>query len=230
MSNSSFVSITKASSKLTTGVRKHSGRRQSGQALVEGGVALVLIVGGTVASTLLLANVGLSTYYKEKLGFVCNQASSYASQLPRKENPSDKTKKFVNELVAVMGLPVSGIPSILVDNSITVNGQSAVKVTINAEMKLIGQGDITPLTVPVTDSSVAMLSASAGSAPGSLASRAMAVNGVVEITNAVSDGTRLFVPAYGVAERGGALPPGIAGKDCVKINALPFMKGGLINQ
>lgn len=55
-------------------------RRAHGAALVEGVISLVMITIGTVAAVTLLVNAGMTTYYKEKIGFVANQCATYAAR------------------------------------------------------------------------------------------------------------------------------------------------------
>src|SRR5262245_28409097 len=126
---------------------------QNGAVLVEGVVALVLIISGTVLATLLLVNSGLSTYYKEKLGFVANQASQFAFQIPQNQDPKPLTTAFVLDLMNQMGLPAEKT-QVTTDNTIKVSGVRGVKVTIKADLKLIGKGDVLPLTIPLTETAI----------------------------------------------------------------------------
>ena len=130
---------------------------QSGAVLVEGVVALVLIITGTVLGTLLLVNSGLSTYYKEKLGFVANQAAQFAFQIPADKDPKAQTTAFVLELMEKIGLP-SENTVVTTDNTVQVAGVRGAKVVITANLKLIGKGDVLPLTIPLTETSIAISS------------------------------------------------------------------------
>lgn len=60
-------------------IKRQSKRLSCGQALVEGVVALWLIVGISVAALALLFNVGMLTYQQQKLDFICNQAAVFAA-------------------------------------------------------------------------------------------------------------------------------------------------------
>lgn len=130
---------------------------QNGAVLVEGVVALVLIIIGTVLGTLLLVNSGLSIYYKEKLGFVANQASQFAFQLPADKDPRPQTTVFVNELIEKIGLPAEKT-TVTTDNTVQIAGVRGAKVIISAELKLIGKGDVLPLTIPLTETAIAIAS------------------------------------------------------------------------
>lgn len=136
-------------------VKKRSS--SSGAVLVEGVVALVLIIIGTILGTLLLVNAGLSTYYKEKLGFVANQASQFAFQFPADSNPQAQTTAFVTELMEKIGLPAEKTV-VTTDNTVRIAGVRGAKVTITADLKLIGKGDVLPLTIPLTETAIAIAS------------------------------------------------------------------------
>lgn len=82
---------------------KYSVRRPaSGQAIIEGVVALLLIVFGTVCAVLLLINVGFSVYYKDKLGFIANQCAQYAATQDE-SNRQTKTTDFAKALLNQFG-------------------------------------------------------------------------------------------------------------------------------
>jgi hypothetical protein len=55
-------------------------RSRTGQAMVEGVVALSMIVAVTVAAVLLMINVGLCLYYKQKICFAAQQAAALAAR------------------------------------------------------------------------------------------------------------------------------------------------------
>ncbi|MBI4532377.1 MAG: hypothetical protein HY711_00400, partial [Candidatus Melainabacteria bacterium] len=130
-------------------------RNTRGSGLVEGMLGLVLIIGGIVCGTILLVNVGIATYYKEKLGFISNQAANYAASLDPKENISDKTKDFVKELMPKMGFANSGLE--VTTALSTVAGKQAATVTVaSSELPLFGRGSILPLTLSLKDSATAV--------------------------------------------------------------------------
>ena len=68
-------------------------RRQNGSLIAEGAAGMVLISIGVVGSILLLINAGLSFYYKEKLGFVCDQTARYAASRSESSRESETRPK-----------------------------------------------------------------------------------------------------------------------------------------
>src|ERR1043165_7494135 len=83
-------------------------RARKGSALIVGIAALFLIVAGSSLSVLLILNSGIATFNKEKLGYIANQAATYASRYSaflsitstRNQNVTD----MVNGLLSDMGL------------------------------------------------------------------------------------------------------------------------------
>ncbi len=77
-------------------------RGNTGAALAEGVVSLWLIITATILAIGLLVNTGMSTFYKEKLGFVTNQvAVSLAAQsdpAQAEEQAKSMTKALFNEM------------------------------------------------------------------------------------------------------------------------------------
>ena len=80
-------------------------RRQNGSAIVEGVVSLCMITIGVVLFVGFLINVGFSSYYKERLGWVADQTARYASSLGGEDlnENKDKVKKFSTEMLNHMG-------------------------------------------------------------------------------------------------------------------------------
>lgn len=127
-----------------------NGRRR-GAVLIEGVVALILLIGGAVCGTLLLVNAGCATYYKEKLGFIDNQAANFAGNKVAEgataAEVQAQTETFVNDLLQKMGMPVAQ------DVEVTVDADFVVVATKLANLTLIGNGSILPFSVSVQDTS-----------------------------------------------------------------------------
>lgn len=137
--------------------KPHLSRSTSGAALVEGVVALCLITMGTVVAVTLLVNTGMSTYYKEKLGFIANQAAIYAASIPPSEDIVTSTKPVVQDLLLKMGLPASQFK--LTGMHTDVAGKPAVSVTIAiSALPLFGDGQLLPLSISLQDTAVTMRS------------------------------------------------------------------------
>jgi len=130
-------------------------RTRSGAALVEGVVSLVLITIGTVAAMTLLVNAGMSTYYKEKMGFVSNQCATYAASLSPSDDLQAKTEAMARGLLKAMGMPTQAL-KVTVEEK-TIEDRVALKVTLAVSgFGLFGSGDIIPTSISLQDTSVAM--------------------------------------------------------------------------
>ncbi len=85
------------------------GRLATGQAIAEGMAFLVILVPLIVGTVLLLANVGLSVFYKEKLVSVTNACAFFAAvrlgQHQEPERVKTATEEVVNASLKEMGLP-----------------------------------------------------------------------------------------------------------------------------
>jgi len=127
-------------------------RTHRGSVLAEGVVALGLVIAGAVGGTLLLVNAGVATYYKEKLGFIDNQAAIYAANQANLGLNSDQvqaqTETFVNDLLRATGMPESE------DITTTVDADKVTVATRLANISVIGNGTILPAFVSVQDLSV----------------------------------------------------------------------------
>lgn len=138
-------------SKSSAGAR----RSNSGAALVEGVISLVLITIGTVAAVTLLVNAGMSTYYKEKMGFVCNQCAVYASSLSPSDDAQGKTENMARSLLKAMGMPTQSV-KVKVDEQ-PVEDRTGIKVTLSVNgFGLFGSGDILPTSIALQDSAIAL--------------------------------------------------------------------------
>ncbi len=141
---------------------KHThGRNQQGFGLVEGVMGLLVLTMFLVLSVLLLVNVCLVSYYQGKVGLVADQAAAFAASVASSNYSFDPnltdsklskvTKQVVDLALADMHLPAA-------KEVLVVQSGERVKVTIAvAKIKLIGNGNILPLTVSLKDSACAML-------------------------------------------------------------------------
>lgn len=111
-------------------------RSFNGQALVEGVIALVLIISSTVLALLLLANSGMAVYYKEKLAVVSSKAADYAAAQPESSRNAE-TRAFVQELLQALGIRASSVD---VDvSTVTVHSEPLIKVNVKCHgLPLIG--------------------------------------------------------------------------------------------
>lgn len=114
-------------------------RNKRGSGLIVGVACLFLIISGTVLAVLLLMNTGVATYNKEKLGFIANQAATYAATysayLPDAATRQSNVSSMVTNLLTSMGLNSSNTNVTVTDT--TVGAQAAVSVTVSANLPTI---------------------------------------------------------------------------------------------
>ncbi|MFA7339963.1 MAG: hypothetical protein WC028_24510 [Candidatus Obscuribacterales bacterium] len=133
----------------------HRLRGAHGAALVEGVVSLVMITIGTVAAVTLLVNAGMSTYYKEKIGFIANQCATYAASLSPGDDPEGKTSLLAKKLVAAMGMPSNAVTIKVAE--MPIEDRVGLKVTLTVGgLGMFGSGDIMPKVLSMQDSAVAL--------------------------------------------------------------------------
>ncbi|CAN5274618.1 hypothetical protein BH10CYA1_BH10CYA1_58860 [soil metagenome] len=132
-------------------------RNQQGSSVLEGVVGLWLVVAAIVLGTLLLVNAGVSTYCKEKLGFIANQAADYAAVLPPDGARQGLVQNMVRELVGKMGFSTAGTQVTIED--LTLVSRPGVKVTVTTPfstfLSSVG-GNIIPPLITLSDSAVAL--------------------------------------------------------------------------
>lgn len=119
-------------------------RRQQGAALIEGVIALSMIIGGTVLAVLLLTNIGVSIYYKQKLGVVSNYTAQFVAQRGPTVQPQEVASK-AQEMATSMGLPNVQVVSIDFPNA------DLATVTLRLNGTLMGRGDIMPAMIDIRD-------------------------------------------------------------------------------
>ena len=107
---------------------RRASRSPKGAALVEGVVSLVMIIIGTMAAVTLLVNAGMTTYYKEKIGFVANQCATYAASLSPGDDLEGKTSLLAKKLVGAMGMPNSSVQLKVVE--MPIEDRVGLKITL----------------------------------------------------------------------------------------------------
>ncbi|CAN5187811.1 hypothetical protein BH11CYA1_BH11CYA1_29730 [soil metagenome] len=130
-------------------------RASRGAALVEGVVSLVMIIIGTMAAVTLLVNAGMTTYYKEKIGFIANQCATYAASLSPGDDLEGKTSILAKKLVAAMGMPTNAVKLKVVE--MPIEDRVGLKVTLDiGGLGMFGTGDIMPKVVSMQDTAVSL--------------------------------------------------------------------------
>jgi len=128
--------------------------RRRGAALVEGVVALAMIIMGTVGAVLLLVNVGMSMYYKQKLGFIASEAAMYGAVLAGNDDIEVRGAEIARALLKAMGFNPARCDVKVAE--IEVDGKPGIQVTIITDLKMFGKGDILPISMNIQDSAVAI--------------------------------------------------------------------------
>ncbi len=136
-------------------------RPATGAALAEGVVSLWLIISGTVLAVGLLVNTGMSTFYKEKLGFVTNQVAMTVAAQSDPAQAEEKAKTTTKALFTAMGMSFQDCVVKVKAESIDSQPAVGVTVTIKMPLMLIGQADIFPGAITITDKAVVLLRARA---------------------------------------------------------------------
>jgi hypothetical protein len=132
-------------------------RTKRGSAAIEGVVGLWLVVLGVVLGTLLMVNVAGVTYYKEKIGFIANQAADYAATLPDDPARHGVVLDSVKALLVSMGF--QSTRTVVDVQTITVASRPAVKVTITTPFSTFLSKEfstVIPPQITLSDTAVAV--------------------------------------------------------------------------
>lgn len=125
---------------------KRKGRKTNAAALVEGVVSLAMVIGGVILGVLLLVNIGISMYYKQKLGLVSSHVARYvATQDPNDGNLGTNAQAQATSIANAMSLPNVQV------TTINLNHPDFVTVTVNMSGVLIGKGDVIPTAINISD-------------------------------------------------------------------------------
>lgn len=136
-------------------------RTNRGSGIIEGVTGLWVVVSGTVAAVLLLVNVGMSTFYKEKIAFVTNNCATFAASKASwggaykpGSNPDqvrEATIDMAAKLLKKMGLPQA--------QKVTVE-EDAGTITVSIEVSslaLIGKVAYLPSSLTMKDVATAAI-------------------------------------------------------------------------
>lgn len=140
--------------------QRKANRNELGQAMAA--VDLLIIVPASVGCILLMLNCGMSAFYKQKLGFATTQAATYAASISRNQRERD-TKEFTNELLQKMALPNDGEVKV---EEVTVRGKQGVSVEVTENLSLFGDGSVIPMSIKLSDRSVAICNAGGSNSSG----------------------------------------------------------------
>jgi hypothetical protein len=114
-------------------LKKRKIRNARGSGILQGVVALMILVIGVVLGVLLLINAGMAAYQKEKLCFVANQSAAYATSfLPSEQATAPpKVMNFARQLLSNMGVNSADVT---VNLGVPVGAQRSAQVGITAPM------------------------------------------------------------------------------------------------
>ena len=134
-------------------------RTSFGSGIVEAVLALTLIISSTFLAVVLLLNIGIATYDKEKVAFVADQASAYATSLTNENTRDADVKSFVDNLMNQMGVKASGTTVTVKD--IACSRWAAISVKVTTTLPTIMStafSSLVPQQIQVSDTSVAIKS------------------------------------------------------------------------
>ena len=167
-----------AGSNVNTSSRKRIGKRSSaGQGLIEGVCSLVLITMGVVLFVAFLLNVGFSSYYKERLGFVVDQAARYAGSLSGEDaGKKEDVEKFCIAMMKQMAIDGQNVTIKLAKADL--NGEEGTTVEISTDLPLVQQlGGVFPAKINLTEHSVSI-------------GDGLAITGYLKFKSSTPDGTK----------------------------------------
>lgn len=133
--------------------QKH--RIGSGAVLAEGVVALWMVTVGVVAGVTLLINAGMYTFYKEKVGYIGDQAAQVAATMPVGDYSRKRTLQLVKEMLGQMNLPSNDLEVTVTATRIVERPAVNVEIKIN-NLPLFGNGDICPIKIGIDEKATAI--------------------------------------------------------------------------
>ncbi len=134
-------------------------RASAGSGIIEGIVALMLIIGSTILAVILLLNTGIASYDKEKISFVADQAASYATTLFDSKTRDADVSAFVDEMLNQMGVKASNTSVKVTD--IKCNRWAALSVDVSSTIPTLMSSSFSsmlPQQIQVSARSVAIKS------------------------------------------------------------------------
>jgi hypothetical protein len=167
-------------------------RNQRGE-MVGGVAGLLLIVIGMVLAVLVVTNVGMATYYKQKLGFIADQVATQAANTIASPMFTDnatvisQTQSNATKLLNDVGLPAATSVNVVINPP---TNPTSVTVTINvAGLKMFGNGNVLPAVIAMSDTSEALIDNTRPRYAATILEEESQVGGGV--------GVGVLVPAYG---------------------------------
>jgi hypothetical protein len=125
-------------------------RRKKAAAIIEGMLGVWLVIGFSVAASLLILDIGGIGTGQNKLAFVTQQAARFAAMHYNDPAVSSQTATFVQTCMQQCGMPNSQSASVTVSTT-TVNNQPAETVLVSISAPLFGNGSWLPGQTTMSD-------------------------------------------------------------------------------
>lgn len=139
---------------------------RSARGLALATVNLMVIVPISLLIMFLVVDAGVSTYYKEKLGFATEQSAKFGASLPPDIDLQNQTEQVAKALLSSMGL-VDPQGTVDVQRT-TVGGNPCVQVTIKLALPLIEGSTVLPTTIVLQETATSASASSGTSYRGQL--------------------------------------------------------------
>lgn len=121
-------------------------RQPNGQGLVEAVVSLVFMIGLVTIACVLVCDVAMSNYYKEKLAFITDHTAQYLVGSVGSQNLDQQATQTAQQMITAMGLPITNIKA-----NATRTGQ-LVTVKLEGICRLNTNGfNILPVSISLSD-------------------------------------------------------------------------------
>ena len=117
---------------------------------------LLIMLPVVIGSAVFVVDSGLTSTYKQKLGFVLEQAANCAVNLPPEADINKQTEVVVKDLLQKSALPSSNL-KLKIENT-TVGDNDAISISCTASFPLL-QGSVLPIAITLSDKATAIIPA-----------------------------------------------------------------------
>jgi hypothetical protein len=125
-------------------------RSDRGQALVEGSVAVCMIIACCVAACLMVFNSGTGVYFKQKLQGISHLAAQFAAAHAGDSDVDTETQTFVETLMPQVGVTPNN-PNVDIEQ-LSILENPMMKVTVSNTFQVFGGGSLLPSQMTLADS------------------------------------------------------------------------------
>jgi hypothetical protein len=140
-------------------------RSEKGSEIIEGAVALIVVISGWVIGGLMVLDAAAIGYYQNKISLVAQQGAQYASQ--HFYDPTDvlqmETSQYVQNLMQTENIPMGTSFNVtltegMVGNQSKGSWQIAETINVQTDVPLFGSLAALPFHIQLQDSEVSLLS------------------------------------------------------------------------